>query len=104
MTSHFNFKITQEEMDKLSKLLAWHERVKAEMIDTLAVYGNVYTSIGQGGLEITEVWIDEAHKLSKKQVEYLTDRHLKLMALDAPKKQKKPKHKVPFWVQDWRKK
>ena len=28
----------------------------------------------------------------------------KLRSFDAPKKQKKPKHKVPFWAQDWRKK
>ena len=56
------------------------------------------------GLEITGVWIDEAHKLSEKQIEYLKDYHLKLIALDAPKKQKKPKHNIPYWANGWRKK
>lgn len=89
MTSHFNFKITQESIDKLSELLKWHERVKGEMIDTLAVHGNAYTKIIDNGLEITGVWVDES-------VAYGT--------LNKSNKQHKPKHKVPFWVQDWRSK
>lgn len=78
MTSHFNFKITKEDIEVLSEYL------------------NKYNIL------INSISVDEASKLSKKQVMYLNDKHLKLKALDAPKKQHKPKHKVPFWVQDWR--
>ena len=80
----------------------WFETPKGEFID-IGVYGQPYKKVGIVSSEITEVWIDEANSLSKKQVEYLTGRHLKLMAL-SPKKQHKPKHKVPFWAQDWRSK
>lgn len=79
----------------------WLGTPKGEFID-IGEYGQPYKKVGIVSSEITGVWIDEAHKL-KKQLEYLTDRHLKLMALDAPKKQKKPKHKIPFWANDWRK-
>ena len=98
MTSHFNFKITQEEVDKLSELLKWYERVKGEMMDTLAVCGNVYTKIGDGGLEITGVWIDDALGVEERLLSKLRE------TLDKSKKQHKPKHKVPFWANDYRRK
>ncbi len=80
----------------------WLQKDKGKMIDTLAVHGNVYTKISDSGLEITGVWWDEARHLSEKQVQYLNEKHLKLKPLDAHKKQHKPKHKVPFWANDWR--
>ena len=98
MTSHFNFKITQEEVDKLSELLKWYEIVKGEMIDTLAVCGNVYTKIGDGGLEITGIWVDDAPSTEERLLSKLRE------TLDKSKKQHKQKHKVPFWANDYRRK
>jgi len=66
----------------------WLETPKGEFIDT-GVYGQPYKKVGIVSSEITGVWIDEA-------VEY--DNQIK------SKKQHKPKHKVPYWANDWRKK
>lgn len=54
----------------------------------------------------TCVWIDEASKLSKKQILYLSEKclEIKLENTDAPKKQHKPRQNIPYWVSDWRNK
>lgn len=44
----------------------------------------------------TGVWIDDALGVEERLLSKLRE------TLDKPKKQHKPKHKVPFWVQDWR--
>lgn len=100
MTTRITYNPTPDPDNWFLKL--WLEKAKGEMIDTLAVHGSAYTKVVNDGLEITGVWVDEARHLSEQQVQYLKDKHLKLKALDAPKKQHKPKHKVPYWVKDWR--
>lgn len=102
MTTKITYNSTPDPDNWFIKM--WLEKAKGEMIDTLAVYGNVYTKIEEGGLEITGVWIDESSSLSDVQVKYLNDKHLKLKAFDAPKKQQKPKHKIPYWAVDYRRK
>lgn len=74
----------------------WLETPKGEFID-MGVYGQPYKKVGIVSSEITDVWIDDALGVEERLLS-------KLKALDAPKKQHKPKHKVPFWVQDWREK
>lgn len=82
----------------------WLQKAKGAMINTLAVNGNVCTEISDSGLEITGVWIDEASKLSKKQIMYLSEKclEIKLENTDAPKKQHKPRQNMPYWAKDWR--
>lgn len=75
MTSHFNFTVTQEDIDTVRQKLS----------------------------EIIEVLRDKTPKLSNKQTMYLED-GLKLKGLGLPKKQHKPKHNMPYWAKDWRSK
>lgn len=75
----------------------WLETPKGEFID-MGVYGQPYKKVGSVSSEITGVWIDDAPCVEERLLSKLKE------TLDAPKKQHKPKHKVPFWVQDWRSK
>ena len=75
----------------------WLETPKGEFID-MGVYGQPYKKVGIVSSEITGVWIDDALGVEERLLSKLKE------TLDKPKKQHKPKHKVPFWVQDWRSK
>lgn len=75
----------------------WWETPSGEFID-MGVYGQPYKKVGIVSSEITEVWIDDALGVEERLLSKLRE------TLDKPKRQHKPKHKVPFWVQDWRSK
>ena len=75
----------------------WLETPKGEFID-MGVYGQPYKKVGIVSSEITGVWIDDTLGVEERLLSKLKE------TLDKPKKQHKPKHKVPFWVQDWRSK
>ena len=74
----------------------WLETPFGEFID-MGVYGQPYKKVGSVSSEITGVWIDDALGVEERL-------HTKLKALDAPKKQRKSKHRVPFWANDYRRK
>lgn len=129
MTSHFNFKVTREDIESLNETIRKWELSQKEATRTTQILlgGNLIAELVSDcslediadTMKIRETSPDDCSglqydisaptwswKLSRKQVEYLMQTTLKIYNNpNIPEvKPRKPKHSMPFWANNWRKK